>query len=175
VAPGVFDHQAFGTTDANVRGRGQVHVGRGFGAWHLMPAEHAPVEIRQQPDLGQLHLHLEAVRARGAGDAPTHPEMGCRDGPVGAVDGGQLLAQGLVAAFVERGQPVVGQRPAGARRDQGALVTHRLADKGGHALGQRHRPAGFLEHVAQHAVDDGFAVDQHAVAVEQDGFKVHSG
>jgi hypothetical protein len=36
------------------------------------------------------------------------------------------------------------------------------------------RPSPILEHAVQHAVGNEFAVHQHAVAVEQYGFKLHS-
>src|SRR2546429_6154435 len=45
--------------------RSQVHIGKGLAARQLMAAEDAALEIRGHADLGQLHLHLGAVRARG--------------------------------------------------------------------------------------------------------------
>ena len=41
-----------------------------------------------------------------------------------------------------------------------------------HAFAGRELPAQLFQHLAQHAVGDGFAVDQHAVAVEQHGVKI---
>ena len=85
----------------------------------------------------------EVFRAGGCDPRPVHRQQGCfgaRDAQVeqrlrqpvagqplgdgvergGAVDGGQPFTQGLVAPAVEGGQSVVGQGPAGARRDERA-------------------------------------------------------
>ena len=100
--------------------------------------------------------------------------MGRAHGIQRAVDGLQLGAQQLVAPGVETRHPFVGQRLAGARFDQRGLAAHGAADEVAHAFVDRHVPAAFGQLVAQHAVGDGLAVDQHAVAVEQDRFKIHS-
>jgi len=83
-------------------------------------------------------------------------------------------SQADVAAFAEPDQPVVGERLPGAGLDQCAFVLHGLADEQAHALVGRQLPPEFLEHVAQHAVGDALAVDEHPVAVEEDGIKTHS-
>jgi hypothetical protein len=92
----------------------------------------------------------------------------------GAFDRLQLGLQQRVAARVKRGHPGVGQRLAGVRLDARGLAAHRLANEDPHALVRRQRPAGLVQHGAQHAIGDGLAVHQHAVAVEQDCFKFHS-
>ena len=75
---------------------------------------------------------------------------------------GRPLTDDWLSAFYERRNLALRE---GLAAIDGALVAHRLANKGGHAFRQRHRPAGLLEHVAQQAVDDGLAVHQHAVAI----------
>ena len=52
-----------------------------------------------------------------------------------------------------------------------ALVAHRFADEHLHALGLGDRPTTFVEHLAQHTIGDGLAVDQHAIAIEKHRFK----
>lgn len=83
----------------------------------------------------------------------------------------QFKLQAGVAPGVKLGHPGIGQGPPGVGFDQSGLAAHGAAQKKAHALMQAQRPTGFVEHGAQHAVGDGFAIDQHAVAIEQQGVK----
>jgi hypothetical protein len=83
----------------------------------------------------------------------------------------QFGRQALVAPFAKSRQPRLGDGLAGVPLDQRGLVLDRFADEQAHALRRRQRPAAFGQHVAQHTVGDGFAVDEHTVAVEQDRVK----
>jgi hypothetical protein len=71
-----------------------------------------------------------------------------------------------VASLAKAQHPVFGHGLAGARLDQDPLVFDCLANKDAHAFSRRQRPAGLLQHVAQHAVGDGLAVNQHAIAIK---------
>lgn len=82
----------------------------------------------------ELHLDLEAVRARGAGNAPAQPRMHGEDGIDRTLDGLQLGLQPRIAAGVELRHPGVGERAAGVRLDARGLAAHRLADEDPHAL-----------------------------------------
>ena len=79
--------------------------------------------------------------------------------------------QAFVAPLAEAHEPFLGERPAGVRLDQSALVLDGLADEDAHAFLDAEHPPEFFQHVAQHAVGDGLAVHQHAVAVEQHRFE----
>ncbi|MNT25061.1 hypothetical protein D3C72_1605660 [compost metagenome] len=83
----------------------------------------------------------------------------------------QVAVQRIVAALAELVEPVLRDRGAGARLDQGQLVLDRLSGENLHGLRVRDGPAQFVEHVGQHAAGDGFGIDQDAVAVEQHGVK----
>jgi hypothetical protein len=61
----------------------------------------------------------------------------------------------------------------GLRLNQGDFVLDRFADKNPHAFLRAEHPAQFFQHVAQHAVGNGLAVDQHAIAVKQHRIKSH--
>ena len=50
-------------------------------------------------------------------------------------------------------------------------ASERFADEDAFALGLAQGPAGFVEHLAQHAGDDAFAVGEHTVAVKQNSLK----
>ena len=69
--------------------------------------------------------------------------------------------------------PGVGAALAELALDQLGLAAHGVAHEEGHALGQAQAPTVFLQHVAQCAAGDGFAVDQHTIASKQNGFKGH--
>ncbi|MDT4838276.1 hypothetical protein FQZ97_720300 [compost metagenome] len=165
---GVFDHQAARRVGPEVGRGGQVHVGVRLGARQVVPAEDALAEVRGHAGHFDLHHHLGLVSAGGACDAAGGVRVRGHDGAQRARHGLQFGAQALVAPRVEGAHPVVGERLAGFGLDARAFVAHGLADEDLHALGLAQGPAGFVEHLAQHAVGDGFAVDQHAVAIEQD-------
>ena len=63
----------------------------------------------------------------------------------------------------------VRDREAGARFDQRGFVLDGLADENAHRLFDAQVPAQLAEHLGEHAVGDGFGVDEHAVAVEEYG------
>src|SRR5690606_5054543 len=88
-------------------------------------------------------------------------------------DGLQLRTQARVAPRVESLQPVLGPGLARHLLDQRALVAHGAADEEALAVLGRDGPARFVQRLAQRAVGDGLAVDEHAVAVEQDGLEIH--
>ena len=89
-------------------------------------------------------------------------------------DGLQARLQFGIAAGVELGHPGIGERLAGVRFNASGFAAHGFADEDLHAVLRADGPARFVEHGAQHAVGDGFAVYQHAIAVEQYCFKFHS-
>ena len=169
----VLNHQTARARRAQMAGGRQVHIGCRFGARHFVAAEDAAVKPRHQPDLSQLHFDLETVSARRAGNALGGVRVRGLHGVMRARNRHQPRLQLAVAPRIELGHPVFGQRLAGVGFDQHALVAHRLADKHAHAFFRRKRPAAFSQQVAQHAIGDRLAVHQHAVAVKQDGFKLH--
>ena len=119
----------------------------------------------------QLQLDLEAVCARRASQTAAIQRMDfchCFDHASNRLD---AMRQSHIAAFAKARQPVFGERLAGAGFNQGALVLDGLANEESHAFGKRELPAEFFEHVSQHPIGDGLAVDQHAVTVEQHGIK----
>jgi hypothetical protein len=88
-----------------------------------------------------------------------------------AIHGFELGAQAQVAPGVEGAHPVFGQRAACFQLDADAFVAHGFADEEAFTLGLGQRPTGFIEHLAQHAIGDGFAVHQHAITIKQNGIK----
>jgi hypothetical protein len=132
-----------------------------------MAAVDMAFEIGRHAHLGELHLHLGTVRTRGAGNATVAQRMNLPDRFQRTIDGHQLGTQGGIAALVELGHPGIGQRLAGMGLDHGRLAAHRLADEVARALLLADGPAGFVEHGAQHAIGDGFAVHQHTITVEK--------
>ncbi len=165
----VLDDEAPGGRHPQRCGRGQVHVRRRLGAGHLVPAEHAPLEVRQQSHLRKLQLHLVPVGAGCASDAPRRAGVRRLHGLPRARNGLQLRSQRGIAPLIEKGHPLVRQRTARLRLDPGGFAAHGLADEDAHALLERERPSGLLQHGTQHAVGDRLAVHQHAVAIEQHG------
>ena len=168
---GVFDHQAARGVHAQVRGRGEVDVGVRLGARQVVAAEDALPEVRRHAGHADLHHHLGPVGTRSAGDAARRVAVRGDDRVQRAGDGLQLGHQALIAARVEGAHPLFGERLSSLGFDERALVAHRAADEMVFALGGCERPARLVEHLAQHAVGDGLAVHQHAIAVEQDRVK----
>ncbi len=172
---GVLHHRAAARVHAQGAGGGQVDVGVRLGTGLVVAAEDAALEQMHHPGLLQLQPHLAQVGTGGAGDAAAELRMDAGHRLRGMADCLQAKAQLLVAASPEFSQPGVGERPTGLGLDARALVLHRLAHEDGHALGQRQAPAGLLQHVAQHAVGDALAVDEHAIAVKQHGVESGQG
>ena len=131
-----------------------------------MAAEDKALKVRHKPAFFQLQLHLETVGAGCAGDPAGVLGMYLRNGGQGLVNRLQTADQALVAPLAKDVHPGLGQGLAGVRLDELALVMHRLTNKMRHALGQCQPPAGLFEHVAQDPVGDGFAVNQHAIAIK---------
>ena len=140
-----------------------------------MTAVDMAFEIRLHAHLGELHLHLGTVRTGGAGNASIAQCMNPPDRFQCAVDGHQLGTQRSIAALVELCHPGIGQRLAGMGLDHGRLAAYRFADEVTRALFLADRPAGFVEHGAQHAIGDGFAVHQHTITVEKHSVKSSHG
>jgi hypothetical protein len=90
-------------------------------------------------------------------------------------NGNEVALQRLIAAGPEALEPVVGDPDAGLRLDERSLVLHRLAGEGVHRFLGRDVPAELAEHFGEHAVGDGLGVDEHAVAVEENGGKRKGG
>lgn len=171
---GVFNHQTAARVALQRCGGGQVHVREGLGARQVVAAEDVRVEQGQQAHLVQLHQHLGLVRAAGHGDLAAQQSVALAHGGHRAGDGVQMGVQPLVTQGIEGRHPGIGERLAGFALDAGGFAAHGLADEDTLALFGADRPACGVEHVAQCAQGDGFAIDEHAVAVEQDGFKLHA-
>ena len=169
----VFHHCAPRSARTERRHRCKVHVGRGLGARHLVPAEDAALEVRQQAHLAQLDLDLVAVGTRSAGNTPLQPRVHRIDRGTHVAHGLQITQQRIVAALAKRMQPVFGERVSGVRLDQRGFVLDCLAHEQAHAFGRREQPAGFGEHVAQYTVGDRLAVHQYAIAIEQHRLETH--
>ena len=137
-----------------------------------MAAEDALFKIAQQPKLGQHHLHLESVGAGGTGNAATVPGMDTVYRISHMRNGSEVARQRSVTPGTKAGQPGFGHRRAGFLLDQRRLIADRFADKLQHAFIYREPPTALGQHLAQHAIGEGFAVGQHAVAVKQHGVKV---
>ncbi|MNT49493.1 hypothetical protein D3C72_1863500 [compost metagenome] len=140
-----------------------------------MAAEDAALEAVEQADLGQLQLDLVAVGPRSAGDAALEPRMDLADGGGRMGNGDEVAVQRLVAAGAEAAQPVVGDLEAGLGLDERRFVLHGLAGEDVHRFLGRELPAELAEHVGKHAVGDGFGIDEHAVAIEENGGKGERG
>jgi hypothetical protein len=163
---GVFDHGAAFGVYPQRRGGCQVHIRERLGARQLVAAEDAVFKEGHEPALLQLKLDLEAVCAGRAGDSALVGGVDLAHGLDGAVHGQQGLDQAFIAAAAKLVQPGFGDRLAGVGLDGGGLVDHGLADKKAHALGRAELPALLFQHVAQYAVGNRLAVDQHAITVE---------
>src|SRR5690606_16902578 len=87
------------------------------------------------------------------------------------INGYQFGIQGCVAALVELAHPGIGQRLARMGFNHSSLTAHGLADEVTRALLLADAPARFVEHGAQHAVGDGFAVHQHPITVKKHSIK----
>jgi hypothetical protein len=150
---------------------GQVHVRIGLAARHFVAAEDPLAKAVGNADLGQLQLHLAAVRARGHGDAAVqgHVQGPHRVRRAGDLD--QVAVQRGIAALAELIEPIRRDRGARARFDQRQFVPDGLAREDLHGFRMRDAPAQLIEHVGQHAAGDGFGIDQDAVAVEQHGIE----
>jgi len=130
-------------------------------------AEDTVLEIRSHARHLDLHHHLGLVGPRRAGNPTRRVAVGRPHRPQRAVHGTQLGAQALVATGVESPHPVFRERSTGLGLDPRALIAHGLANEDALAFGLIQRPTRLVEHLSQHPVGDGFAVDQHAVAIEQ--------
>ena len=107
---GVFDHQATGGVDLQMRSSGQVHIGVRLAARHLMTAENAAFKKAVQTHLLEHHLDLEAVSTRSHRDAALAMVVQMRHSLVHAFDGGDAFLQAHIAALKKRLQPCVGER-----------------------------------------------------------------
>ena len=170
---GIFNHQTAARVALQGCCGGQVHIRKGFGARQVVAAEDVRVEQRQQAHFVQLHQHLGLVRAAGHGDLAAQQGMALLHGGDRAGDGLQVGVQPLVAQGVEGGHPGIGERLAGFAFDASGFAAHGFADEDLQALGLRNGPARGVEHGVQGAIGDVFAIDEHAVAIEQNGFKQH--
>lgn len=95
--------------------------------------------------------------------------MDFADGRGGVRNGQEVALERFVAAGPEGLEPVFGDPDAGLRFDERGFVLHGLAGEGVHRLFGGEVPAEFAEHLGEHAVGDGFGIDEDAVAVEKDG------
>ncbi len=83
--------------------------------------------------------------------------------------------QQRIAAREEGGQPAGRQRRAAHRGNRIQLFADGLAEEAPGGVLQADVDAELIEHLPDQPVDEGFAVDQHAVAIEQDGVEAAAG
>ncbi len=134
-----------------------------------MAAEDTPFEAVENTGLRQLQFHFDAVGARRDSDASVECRVKRAHCGRRAINRHQLPIERLIAARAELHQPIRRNREAGARFDECGFIPDGLADKNLHRLFEAQMPAQLAEHLGQHAVGDGFGVDEHAVAVEEYG------
>ena len=160
----VLDDQAGGGSVAEGRGGVQEEVGGGLAVGDHGRGEGAALEAR--PEAGDGERELDALGLRGGGDA------------VGAgqrVEGGgdvrdrlELGAEGGVEGAAHGVEGGVGEGDAVVAGDDLAGGGERAAEEEGVGLGGGQRDAGGGEGGEQQAQRDRLAVDEHAVAVEED-------
>ncbi len=155
--------------DTQRGGRRQVHIGRRLGARGFVAAEDPACEAVQDTDLLELQLDLARSAPEAQAMRPSSAACSARTAWAALGMASRSRSSASLRAAAEAVQPLGRDREAGPGLDQRGFVLDRLAGEDPHRFLGADRLAELAEHLGEHAVGDGFGVDQDAVAVEQDG------
>jgi hypothetical protein len=158
-----------------VRSRSQINIGRRLGARHFMATENAPFKMRHELDMRQLHFYFESVGTRSASNGTLSKFVSCSNGLVRTGHYLQTCLKRIVAAQSESVHPFFGQRQACACFNFCFVIFHGFAHKITKAFFAGHGPTTLFQHVSQHAIGNGLAVNQHAIAIKEYRLKFHDG